>query len=701
MPSPNKLTRNTEELNACQPIYQISQKEEPTAVGNRLELFKSNTAARRPTANERTFDLFPNMIPLTTEIMLTSLEYATSIGADLSAHPKLSVATICFYQLFVLYGYFLVNDCYVRPSSSNFAKSWLQSTSRTKLLRFITRLPVPSWMIPVLDQFSATSSPTNGNVFIVPSAASVRPETHYGRFFPVNFFSAIHDIAATMPGNSPVNDVYIRLLFTELSRFMVQGEPAEHMFVCCIMDLLGITLDTDRNNLSYINSRLYQAFDSIFNPVLFRDAQRRKTFAKTSIMPTEFDSSNDFNIYDLLFAFNEQNDAEIYVILETVATALDTPAGFSKSLGQTIAGRSSKYAFDHGYSEFLLPTWSSNPIKPENKTKGPTDPKKFNLDLVSNKKRAEQLTFLQGTPPPAATLNTDHRILVNIRAHNGTQLDDKSEDSWQWPDATKPILKAILHPYPFPRPLFLGPYSTSEEGKTELDDYIKFSEPRHVAPEYQILDTSSDAEETAWLTGLSGKIIESFEIDGSTVAHPDPTQSTANQNHQQGESLVPVRYTISPLEFYAERALPLVAPRNRTDNVSDDRVICSTHLLDRTRIEIPTPQQAIRDARVPTGFPGLTITENINWIERFQYFLGFRASDRYNHGNDSDAIPYMPKGRLYVFSPYMYTGFDDAKPSQFRATKLRAYWVTNLRTHFGSDTQLLDATHPYKAHPLL
>jgi hypothetical protein len=264
------------------------------------------------------------------------------------------------------------------------------------------------------------------------------------------------------------------------------------------------------------------------------------------------------------------------------------------------------------------------------------------------------------------------------------------------------IAKAIFRPLPAIRPFYLGPLSSSQDGRVTSGNFVKFSETRHVHPEYQILDVTNDAEETAWIIGLTGKIIESFEIDGSTVAQADPQQNTAEQNHQPGESLVPTRYTISPLRWYRRPTTrPLPSPRERADNVSDDRVICSTHLIDRTRVDIPVATQGLRDPAVPTGFPGLTLEQDVNWIARFQSFLGFKAVDRMNHRADDDSIPNMPLSRLYVFSPYMYTGYEDHRSSQFDASQQRTYWVTNLRTHFGSDHLLIDATHPYKAHPLI
>jgi hypothetical protein len=693
-----KLQRNTEALAQCQPIYKIKEKEEPKVVANRLDLFKSNTSVRKPTANERTFDMFPNLIPMTTEIMLTSLEYATTLGAEMTGHSKISTATICFYQMFVLFGFFLVNDCYVRPSPSNAAKTWLQSSSRTRLLNFIKRLPVPSWMLPIFQQWAATCSNDNGNVFIVPSAASVSLETHYGKFFPSNFFTLLHDLSATLPGNSDPTVVFSKLFYTVLSTVHITGHTNVRKYAVCAVDLLGFTSDAVRNEHQYINSRLYQAFDSVFNPVLFRDQQRRKTFAKVSIMPTEFDSPTDFNIYDFLLCFNEQNDSELYVILETVATALDSPANFTKTLGQSIASRSGIYIFDHAYTDFLLPTWTTTTSNYADKIKGPSDLKKFQLTLVSNKARSQTLTFLSGTPP-TSTSKTQMQLFSNIAAH--TANTPPTADEFKYLDDAKVKTMKLISGSPEP-PVYFGPTTSSSSISTELPDYISFDDRQHVQPEYQILDISGDAEETAWLIGLSGKIIESFELDGSTVAHPDPRNNTAEQNHQQGESLIPVKYTMSAFRFHPrDPATALLAPRARADNVSNDRVIASTHLIDRTTIFLPVSTLTIRDAAPPTGFPGISHFFNVNVISRFQYFLGFKADDRLNHADSDDEIPHMPTKRLYVFSPYMYTGYEDHRSNQFDPTKIRTYWVTNLRTHFGSDKPLIDATHPYKAHPLV
>ena len=238
-----------------------------------LTLFQSNSAARSDTSNQWTIDVFPNMVPILMLVMLTALGHANKI--EHRDHSKVSVATICMYYMTIVYGFFLLNDVYVRPAVSAHARSWKEISWKKELVKYLLTLPVPEFLVPVLQQFKSFTTDRTKNVFFVPSAAGFDHNVFFGRIFPLSMFAAIHDCTATLPGNSTrmqvLQDLYSRVLYTIT-------QPA---FTCLIPDLIGISIDqTTATTANYVNSKLYQVFNAVFNPVLFRDFQRRSSLAE-------------------------------------------------------------------------------------------------------------------------------------------------------------------------------------------------------------------------------------------------------------------------------------------------------------------------------------------------------------------------------------------------------------------------------------
>ena len=67
-----------------------------------------------------------------------------------------------------------------------------------------------------------------------------------------------------------------------------------------IPDLIGITPDqAAATTVNYMNSKFYQTFTSIFNPVLFRDSQRRDSLAALSFTAPTY-PTNHLNAYDYM-----------------------------------------------------------------------------------------------------------------------------------------------------------------------------------------------------------------------------------------------------------------------------------------------------------------------------------------------------------------------------------------------------------------
>nr|DBA44348.1 TPA_asm: hypothetical protein [Betapartitivirus sp. 'pemphredoni'] len=672
--SSTSITARLNALKAKTASVTFTEVKTPVPSADILELFRANSAARTDSSNDWIIDVFPTMTPTMMYTMLMSIRHANA--TQHREHSKTSVATICMYHMSIVYGFFLLNDLHVRPTPSAHARTWAEVSWKYDFATFLLDLPVPEFLTTILSQYHAFETDRTKNVFFIPSAAGYDHDQFFGRVFPLNMFAAIHDCTANLPGNSSKTDVlrdlYSKVLYTITA-------PA---FSCVIPDLIGVTINqVTPTTANYMNSKLFQVFNSVINPVLFRDFQRRSSLAAISFKSPTF-ANQHVNAYDMLFSATSANLRELKVVLQAVSATLSDAVPCKTTLGKFIAENTSSAIIKHGYSTFPLPTWSHS----DNAAK----PASFNLmtqySLVSEEERAEDFCFLQR---PTAAIPHDNALNdVRFVANAETNVT-----------LTLPANHSIIRTWP----LCLRVNNAGENGfpRHNNDDLVKFLDYIHTAPSVLVLDTDGSLTVDAHLALLAGKIIESFELDGSTVEMPNAAKSLGMQNCMFADSAIPYRY-VRPGSFYHPRgAGTILPPLNRATPNSRPRLPASNFLHDRLKIMLPNFNVAINEAAVADTLPGMTRVTPVNVLRYVQSFLGFRTVDGSSNAAELDAVPAMPDGELMLWSPYTYTPYesDDYPTPDLSASK--HYYLSNLRTIFGTDYNLVQVKHPYEALPVV
>jgi hypothetical protein len=648
----------------------------PDSSADILTLFESNSAARADSANEWTVDVFPNMIPIMMYVFLLALQHAGL--TDHRNHAKSSVATIALYHSALVYGFFLLNDMFVRPSPSAHARSWLQSTPKSLFASFLLSLPVPDSLMPIFAQLHASETERSRNVFFVPSAAGFSHGHHFGKFLPLTMFAAIHDCTATMPGNSPRLDV-LKDLFNRDLYTINQVNPA-YQFNCSIADLIGVTMDrSNQTTFNYMNSKFYQIFTAVFNPVLFRDFQRRSTLATLSLKAPEFTTEHP-NAYDVLFGFTGPNLRELRIVLQAVSSVLTGHVHMKKNLGQVITEASGSEIFRHGYSTYALPTWSSNKNLSSEQINGMT-----RYRHVSEEDRATDISFLTApTTRPVATYDTE---AADLRDENDQVIELPTNQTIHYYLPFSRTHNLSVNHAPFPHP---------------ARDFVLFNDATHTCPRVLVLDILGDKTISAHLATLAGKIIESFELDGTTIELPNVHKPLGLQNALFADSAIPYKYVLRATRFYPRPAGSILPPLRRAPPNPQPRLPASSLIRDRLAIHAPIfLQHTIDEIAENTDFPGLTSRPFTDWFRYAQSFIGLRTVSGQSNAHVLDAVPSMELGRLYVFSPYSYTPYEDDDEPTPNLGESRSYFLTNLRTFFGTDFNLIETKHPFEAMPVV
>jgi hypothetical protein len=648
--------------------------ETPEPANDLLKSMKENTSAHTSTANQWTIDLFPNMIPVLIHVMSAASHHANAI--NFREHSKTSAATVAMYHMAVVYGYFLINDLKIRLTPSAHARSWAEVSWKSEFVEFLLSLPVPEFLAPILSEYQHFVTDKTPNVHFTPSAAGFDHDQFFGRVFPLKMFAALHDSTATLPSSSTyaqvLQDVFSRPLYAITA-------PA---FTCFIPDLLGITLTAGANvnTLNYINSKLYQVFTTIFNPVLFRDLQRRSSLAALSLKSPTYPTPN-INAYDLLFSASPANLRETTVVLQSIYKLFEGKIACKHTLSQFICESTSPSITKHGYSTFPLPTWSHT----ESDAKAIRFSSVTALIHVSEEDRAQDFCFLQRPTAAIPHLNE----VPDIRY--ATTEDPETE-------VPLPANHIVARRYPFA----LRHRTEAANGfpRHDNEDLTKFTEHVHTAPRVLILDTTGDGITSAHLTTGSGKIIESFELDGSTIEMPNADKNLGMQNCMFADSAIAYKY-VRPGSFYHPRDEgSVLPPLNRAVPNSRPRLPASSMLHDRTKVFLPHINTHINEDTDIRALPGLTPLNPVNVLRYAQSFLGFRTTDSTSNAAALDAVPGMQENNLMVWSPYTYTSYEDDTYPEPDYSASRHYYLTNLRTIFGTDTNLIKAVHPYEAYPV-
>jgi hypothetical protein len=628
-----------------------------------ISKFKENSGARKDYSNRFTIDVFPNFVPILTYILYHVNQYTPLLEA--SHHAKISPGTFTAYCLSLIYGYILCCDLYVRDSPSMHASSWEDDARRQRFVEFLFTLPVPDFIAVILHKLTPTTSEHRGNITFVPSAAGFTYRTHFGRFFPINMFTNIHDLAAETPANTSPAEVYVRYLSRHLYALDTLNDVSLR-FEASPAHFLG-TYFTSGNAPSSYASKLEQVFQTVFNPVLFRDYQRRQTLASVSIVPQSY-SDEHVNFYDLVFSASSSNLAEYRIIFQSISGAMKGVIKCPGDLASFFKSFSGNDILRHGYSFYALPTWHHSPIDfPESNFARPHRATPLDFSVAIHFLQAPTLPSIVAYNQPSGKCETDESHNVTVTYDSGRNRLSPNDN-----DTARPNLQS---------------------------DFVTFSETLHLFPKVYVFSPSGSTID-AWDATAFGMVIETADIDGTIVPHPNTALSLGIENTWFADSSIPVRCAYNATNFNTEDTTHRAHAMKRTISPRQTRFPAATLLVDRTSILLPRYRASgVSVPFVSELFPGLTQSNGWNWTQWSLRFLGFRTSDARDHTPASDQIPGMSRD-LLVYSPYTYTGYegDDDFSSDFSSSKI--YFITNLRTLFGTDVPLIELSNGLESMPI-
>jgi len=646
--------------------------------------FKQATAATINSANLYTVDVFPNMVPILMFIEYNCSKTITTI--DDRTCSKVTLPNYVAYCLSLVYGHILIHDMYIRPDTSVYAADYFNVTSKNQFAHKLLTLPVPTFLEPILEKLTPTVPPHSSNIFFCPSAAGLTIETHFGRFFPINMFTKIHDFTAELNSRitpSVLNaSLHSQVLFT-IEKFFPDKKP----FSCAIGNLIGSlrspTFDMlHQNEHTYpsYQSKLRQSFDSTYNPVLLRDYTRRNHLAPVNIVSPTFTTPHP-NPYDILFAYTPTNFTELPVIFHAIGARIIASSLTSKSLAEICSAPSGTSILTHGYSTFALPTWHSVQILPRNGTTSPehikvspTEIRQHSLDV------AFDLKFL--IPPTASDDQFQFELPLSVTK---CTVDDK-------------------HPVnitPAPASLTLVSHPDEKVAIPAANEFVLFDEEHDPAPTVLVLNPSESDTETAWKATAFGMVIESFEIDGCVFPHPNSAAAPATENARFLESAIPYDLVKSHLRYntVSETSVRTRALEKR------NAFKAATIKYDYSKCFLPQYAARMLQQLNYNHLPTFTYVPHVTLPHHMAQFYCYKIESPAHQDQDDRLPPNVSKNSIFLWSPYSYTPNPPSYSNPHSrsgkcASSPRCYFISNLRTMFGTDPQLITCHNALTAMPI-
>jgi len=500
-------------------------------------------------------------------------------------------------------------------------------------------------------------------------------KTHFGRIYPLSMYTNIHDTAATSNSRSDPALVNHELLTNTL--FSVQTSKDNYFKVDTGMLIASNVTGDSPNTFSYLNNKVNQVFQSLFNPVIIRAMQQKQSFAPINLTPLKFKSLN-YNPYLMMFSLNQRNASELRTVLSSVASTFQGIIKCPGDLASLYTNLSGVSILSHSYSAYALPTFHATHVPYNDAVKSKYTP-------LESEDFAKKINFLQ--QPDQATLAANPQTRTTLKYPTNDPADKKIKDF-------DPNLYMITDE-DFP----------TQESKfdPQNDEFIQYDEDDYLYPRLRYMNPYEESSVDAWLSSVTGLIIENLSLTGSIVPHPDVNLLLGAENSYFAQSAISYKETVLATSFTIGNTSHVYTPNPEARHPSSQAAV--SLLTYVSSIVLPQATKTYVRSGITSLTHGISNRPSVTMPEFFRTFFGFKIHD--NPASKHDSAVHEPISsnphQLYVFSPYTYVSrsFDYQWSSSSEDLAMsNVFFLTNFRTIFGTDVTLQEIAHPLDAMPI-
>jgi hypothetical protein len=353
--------------------------------------------------------------------------------------------------------------------------------------------------------------------------------------------------------------------------------------------------------------------------------------------PAAQDASSQANMYIIFLNADSRNARSMFKFIATLSNVVKSDLSGTFQLGAVPDDLNGTNILVHGYSAYALPTWHDMTTTTGHKFSTEQDEEEY----------AKALGFMQ----PSTFSGT----------HSQKWIKD-DEDL---------VTKMYL--------IQKGKHEQKNEPKDLVEE--PFNPDTHVAPRTVFLDPYTSGDGPISYSMLAGLIIESAEVDGSSVPLPNTNIGLSKINRDFLQGALPLsrsRHGLNP------RGHDNIQPSSRTVLKGQlQKISHDLYGIEKNRLGF---MDSTTDSTFPTQPYGFNLIYHIR--NKFQMFskLSFTSAE----------TPSPTSVTLTIWSPYRYVSNDeDAHPSD-----ACTYMLFNHRALYGTHIPLVASRHPSTIIPI-
>jgi hypothetical protein len=386
--------------------------------------------------------------------------------------------------------------------------------------------------------------------------------------------------------------------------------------------------------------------ETLFSPVCGKSLLRRTNLEVVNVSPPSFDTSSTSqtkkfpsNPYILFLNAGYANIRPMTEFIDEMSNIVSTFYDAKFQLGAVPSDLSGVAILTHAYTTMALPTWHYLAIANDETAKKQVDADAF----------ATITKFLADAPLP------ENKII--------------KYDS----DALKKLTSLLY--------LTNG---SSYNAALDPDTEISFEADRNTAPDCLWLQPYTRGDAAVYYSMICGLLIESYEVDGSSVPLPNPDEAFRLQNSQFLQGSAPLSAIHKGTDTAGLVAFNRNAMKARAQKISHD-------LRDSSEHRIPSLCAEVVESTVPTRIPGFKLITGLSGFLTGYNKLSWNTAD--TTGPPDTLADTRP---LPVWTPYRHLIVEtDDTPSSHHI-----YAMFNHRTLYGTSVLLDKTIHPSVLIPI-
>jgi hypothetical protein len=593
---------------------------------------------------EATIDVFPDVRYILLFIIFNVMKTYKSVTTE---RPVLTPGSYVAYCLYLTYAFALINDYYGRPTTSFPASQFMNDDTRAQLLDALCRAYVPPFMLTIFSALADCNDPRRPGLIYICTLAGSRFNTDFGRYIPAQIFQYMHNLSTEADTSRDVQSAMAALLNTTLFRFATTTTDVH------VYNYVAAAYGQDNH---IYESWFYDAIKTLFSPVTGKSLLRRTNIQSLPLKrstitnnPGINNTDTTSNAYIMYLNADSKNSRSTLKFISTFSALVKSDLKGAFQLGAVPDSLNGVNITVHGYSRLSTPTYHD--VSTTHSVK---------KDAIVEDDDEEFATAIGFKQPTKFTA--------------GSRLPSTADQK----DTSLPLskLKHLI------QGLVLYQNDDDHKESDEPDKEMSYSTDLDLAPRTVYLDPYTHGDGPISYSMLAGLLIESEELDGSSVPMPNTDTGLAKINRDFLQGAIPLkaahhawhtgtRHTVSPL--------PRTILKRELQKISHDLYSIEVNRLGHM-------DATVSDATAPTAPAGFKLFEHIRGS--FLMFNKFSFS--------TDPRTHTAPVTLNAWSPYRYVTCDEDEHPADENT----YMIVNFRTLYGTHIPLIGMRHPSVVIPI-